>query len=365
MNREHLEFRSGDHPGDFVLEKPRAAVSTLDEILPGFLDKLERGEPPVAWHVDDQPWGSFAFRPGRIIVVGGPTNVGKTAFAVNTTVRAMARNPDLRAVIASVEEDVDDLVCRGIAGLLQIPIGRLRERQRTGITDVDINRIRDGLRVIGPRLCIVKRPFTLDQVITAAEEFGAGVLTLDYLQETRLAGSDSDLVETIRRVMPMLRSLAEQGPCVLAMSALSRDGTRQVEGLGGLQGYRASDLAVFQGGMPIEHAADDAFLLLGEGGRRRVVLAGQDDDAPLAMWLQHLKSRSGTTMAVPLWFEGQYQRFSLRELDPGSDSTAAASTKSRPARPAQKPARGTACPPGVVAKQSLPRTEPEDDHWIT
>jgi replicative DNA helicase len=363
--RDDLSFRDGDHPGDFVLEKPRTAISTLEAILPKFLDKLERGEPPVAWRVDDQPWGNFAFRPGRIIVVGGPTNVGKTAFGVNTTMRALARNPELRACIASVEDDVDDLVCRGIAGLLQIPVDQLRERHRAGIADIDIARVRDELRGIGPRLCIVRRPFTLDQVIKAAEDFGAALVTLDYLQEVRLAGSDSDLVETIRRVMPMLRSLADKGPSVLAMSALSRDGTRQVEGLGGLQGYRASDLAVFQGGMPIEHAADDGFLLLNDGSRRRVTVAGQDDDAPLPMWLRHLKARSGVTTTVPLWFEGRFQRFSLRELTPGPDDTAAASTKSRSSRPSRKPAEGTALPPGVVAKQSLPRKDPQDDHWIT
>jgi len=84
MPNDGLDFMDGDHPGDFVLKKPRATIVTLGDLLTVFLDKLRRGEPPVVWPVDSQPWGTFAFRPGRVIVIGAPTNIGKTAVAIDT-----------------------------------------------------------------------------------------------------------------------------------------------------------------------------------------------------------------------------------------------------------------------------------------
>jgi hypothetical protein len=362
---QDLRFIEDGHDGDFVLKKPRAAVVSVAEMLPAFLDKLEKGEPPVVWHVDDRPWGKFAFRPGRVVVVGGPTNVGKTAFAVDVTMRALARNPEVRAVLATVEEDPEDLLCRGIAGLIQLPVSQLRERRREGITDSDIGRVRDALEDIGPRLFIVKRPFTLDEVIMAAEDFGANIVMLDYLQELRLSDWDGDLMEKIRRIMPMLRSLADRGQCVLAMSALTREGARQVDGLGGRQNFSSSDLAVFHGGMPIEYAMNEGYLLLHDRGRRSVAVAGDHDDAPLPMWLQHLKSRSDVTQLVPLWFEGRYQRFVYREVSSSSGSEGPASLRGQFSGEPQGPARGKSTPVPSLANAKPPRKEAVDDHWLT
>ncbi len=368
MTLKDSAFTAGGFPGDFVTEKPRAKTSTLAEILPGFFNKLERGEPPIVWPVDERPWGKFAFRPGHIVCVGGPTNSGKTAFAVNTMFRAMAITPSLKVVLASVEEDAEDLVCRGIAGLMDIPVSVLRNRDRSNLPDGTLARIKQALDGISSRLLIVRRPFTLDQVALAAKDFRAQLVVADYLQELRVDGYDGDLQETLRRSMPMLRTLADSGPCVFVMSALSREGVFRVEHSGGRRTIKAADKTAFLGGTQIEYGVNDAYLLLEDGGSKVASVHGAGGEHPfkrVGVWLQHVKARGDRTTLVPLWFDGTHQKFTLRELPGQSSVQAPGSTigESKPTASAKKPSSPKVTP--LVAKVSVqPNKEDDDGPWL-
>ena len=300
---------------DFVMEKPRAKVVTLADLLPGLMDNLERGDPPTRWLVDDQLWGTFALRPKHIVLVGGPTNSGKTAFATSTMFKAMKVNPSLRVLIASTEEDTEDLVYRGIARLLDINIRHLRNRERTQLTPATLDTIRGEMDSLQPRLCIVKRPFTVDQVVSAAKDFGADVVVVDYLQDLRLDGFDGELQETVRRLMPELRSLADAGPCVFLMSALSRSGVSHIQARVGSRFFNQHDHGVFLGATQIEYAVNDAYVLLHDKGTETASVNGEMNEKPRRMWLQHLKSRGDEIVLVPLTFDGRYQKFTLREIN--------------------------------------------------
>jgi archaellum biogenesis ATPase FlaH len=342
---------------DFVLEKPRAKVATLADLLPSLLDKLERGDPPTRWLVDDQTWGTFALRPKHIVLVGGPTNSGKTAFATSTMFKAMKVNPCLRVLIASTEEDTEDLVYRGIARLLDINIRHLRNCDRTHLTPAILDTIRCEMELLQPRLRIVQRPFTVDQVVSAAKDFGADVVVVDYLQDLRLDGFDGELQETVRRLMPELRSLADAGPCVLLMSALSRSGVSHIQGRTGSRLFNQHDHGVFLGATQIEYAVNDAYVLLHDNGTETASVNGEMNEKPRRMWLQHLKSRGDEIVLVPLTFDGRYQKFTLRPIN-------------RPETPKRNNAGTTAAasgpraPAATVAKAKPSKAGNADDHYF-
>lgn len=369
MTFDGSAFSSGGHPGDFVTQKPRARGRTLAEILPGIFDKLERGEPPVVWPIDAKPWGKFAFRPRHIVCVGAPTNWGKTAFAVNMAFRAMRFTPDLRVVLACTEEDTDDLIFRGMAGLTDIPVDVLRQLDRSKLPDETLEKAKLVFKDMSSRLFIVDRPYTLDQIPLTAKDFGAHLVVLDYLQDLRIGGFDGDLQETLRRSMPILRTIADEDRCVLVFSALSREGVLRVQNIGGRRTITATHTAAFLGGTQVEYAVNDAYLLLHEGGVKAASVHGAGGEHPaesVKMWLQHIKSRGDRTTLVPLWFDGTYQTFTLRELPGQSSVQAPGSTigESKPIARAKKPSSPKVTP--LVAKVSVrPNKEDGDGPWLT
>jgi replicative DNA helicase len=353
MSKDFDLLSLGDGSG-YVLKKPRAEVITAAELMPAVLGRIEAREPPTRWFVDDVPWGRYWFEPSQLVVVGGPTGGAKTALMVDTAFRALARNPSIRVTIANVEDTAEDLLLRGIASQTRTPIDELRDRQGSHLTPEWCASIQESLGAIGPRLQIVRRPFTVERAIAAARDFSASVAIFDYLQELRLEERDGDVQDNVRRIMPQLRALADTGTCVVVTAALSREGLKHIRERSGKHDYHELDTAIYRDASQIEHSMDEGFCLIPARGAAVVRVAGQDY-TPVPTELYHVKTRTGQREHVPLLFDGRYQAFARAERGASRGSLPPA-TRSTPGADRQA---------GGKPNDSKTRAKGKSDgHWI-
>jgi replicative DNA helicase len=352
VDAKDFDLLSNESEFDYVLKKPRAEVISAADLLPKVLDSIEDHEPPTRWRVDDVPWGRYWFEPSKLLVVGGPTGGAKTALMMDTAFRALARNPSIRVVVANVEDTVEDLLLRGIASHTRTPIDQLRNREGDQLTPERMALIRQALEAIGPRLHLVRRPFTVERVIAAASAFEAEMVMFDYLQELRLEDRDGDAQDNVRRIMPQLRALADRGACVVVTAALSREGMKHIRARSGANDYHELDSAIFRDASQIEHAMDEGFCLIPDRGAAVVAVPGQAY-SPIPTELYHVKTRAGQRVHVPLVFDGRYQRFALREQGAKKKSIALA--------------RNSAQPQGHSSPKASPKTNSQggtNGHWL-
>lgn len=307
------DLPAGSHGEDFCfspVKTPAAGRVMLREFLPGLLDDVLTGEPPPEYHFDAKPWGTLALRPKEITCIGGPSNCGKTSLNLKMTTGALLMNPKLRAVYACVEMDERILMERTLARLSGVFLGKILKRDRDAFFKDRIEAARPQLESLADRLMFVRRPFTMVDVRAACEEFQPDLVVLDYLQRIP---ADERLLETRQQVtqtMTQVRLLADQGPAVLLIAALSRQASGQSQSRAKATDDNVNDLAAFRDSSDIEYSIDDGYVLTKD--RDNVVSAIDEEYKPKKLVLRHVKSRNSLTMHVPLLFDGRVQEFTLR-----------------------------------------------------
>jgi replicative DNA helicase len=354
MISKDFDLVASNGEAGYVVRKPRAEVVTAADLLPTVLGKIENHEPPVRWLLDDVPWGRYWFEPSKLLVIGGPTGGAKTALMMDTCFRALERHPGIRVSIANVEDGIDDLLLRGIASRLRLPIDQLRNREGDQLTPERLALVRQKLESIGPRLQLVRRPFTVERAIAAAGDFKADVAIFDYLQDLRLEDRDGDAQDNVRRIMPQLRGLADKGMCVVVTAALSREGLKHIRDRSGKHDYHELDSAIFRDASQIEHAMDEGFCLIPARGAAVVRMMGEGYK-PVPTELYHVKTRASQREHVRLIFDGRYQSFELAKDEASVGSTTPARRSSRPDVQLSK------------GKSNEPNTKPKggpDGHWL-
>jgi replicative DNA helicase len=315
MSETHPDDPKASRNFDMLERIARPQVTSLSDAMERVFQDIENRVPPVEWRVADEPWGTYAFRPHSLLVVGAPTSGGKTALLQSSLVMAMQRNPSLRVLVANNESQTNELIQRIIAFLTEVNLRHVRQRDRTHCTPELMAAARDQMAAFRSRLHFVERPFTVDQMALEAKEFGANIVCLDTLQKARLAEYDGDAQDTVRRIMERLRALADQGVCVATAASLSRSGVTHMKARAGSTDSNELDAGIFLHSSEIETHANDAYVLLPERGAKTTF---RDDEpyVPIKMWLNHVKSRDDMKTHVPLLFDGRYQRFMLRVIDP-------------------------------------------------
>jgi len=196
---------------------------------------------------------------------------------MQAVIDALRLTPELRALVCNVEMAPAVLLDRQLARLSGFDLSLIRHR-RLGPEHAE--RIDSALATLEPvvgRLAFVRPPFDLGNVAATADEFGAGLLLLDYLQRIPPPGEHADRRGAVDASMAYLRRFADAGVAVVVVAAVSRgkDGkgrSSYAEGLG---------LASFRESSELEFGADDAFLL------------APDPKDSGAVTLRHLESRHG------------------------------------------------------------------------
>lgn len=354
MIGKDFDLLAADGGADYVLKKPRAEIVTAADLLPTVLGKIENHEPPVRWLADDVPWGRYWFEPSKLLVVGGPTGGAKTALMMDTCFRALQRHPDIRVSVANVEDGIDDLLLRGIASRFRLPIDQLRDREGDQLTPERLAFVRQNLESIGPRLQLIRRPFTVERAIAVTEDFKADVAIFDYLQDLRLEDRGGDAQDNVRRIMPQLRALADKGMCVVVTAALSREGLKHIRERSGTHDYHELDTSIFRDASQIEHAMDEGFCLMPARGAAVVKVTGEGYK-PIPTELYHVKTRASQREHVRLVFDGRYQSFDLAR---DAASVGAATPARRSSRPEVQLSNGKSNEPNTKSKGG------RDGHWL-
>lgn len=357
------------HNGFDLMEpviRPRGTM--LSDAVGRVLDGIERGVPPIEWKVANEPWGTFSFRPHSIVVVGGPTSGGKTAFIQCCLTQALQINPALRVLVANNESQTSDLVKRMISLLAGIDLKHVRAHDQAHCTPERMAAARSAIEGFGDRLRFLERPFTVEQMMLEATDFGANVVCLDTLQKATLAANDGDAQDTVRRTMGMLRQLADKGPCVVTAASLSRGGVGHMKGRVGSTQTDEMDAAIFLHSSEIETNANDAFALLPEK-RTKTAVRPDEEYEPIRMWLNHVKSRDDVKTHVPLLFDGRYQKFTLRT--PASDGLGGHSGREPHQWSVRKPKAATPGSPVSAGPRAATSTlkkkgiDADDHEWLS
>jgi replicative DNA helicase len=261
--------------------------------------------PPPTWSSGDPIFDDIEVGPGRIILLGGPPGAGKTAPIGQWTTGLLMTCPDLRVFSANVEMPPHALLSRQLSRLSGVPLTSIR---RQTLTATDRERIVEASGVIRPlidRLAFADDPHKLDAVATAASDFGADVIAVDYIQRIDPTGKASGMRERINLLMTELRRIADKGQVgILAAAAVSR--SRDGKGKATYDGKHLSLASLRESG-ELEFGCDDCLL---------IYPTDDDPTAPVrSMLLKHEKSRYGEPRDVALTFNRRIQRF---EVDPWS-----------------------------------------------
>jgi replicative DNA helicase len=270
------------------------------QVLSGWRDDVLTGTPPKFFPIGTGELERVEVGPGLVMLIGGAPGAGKTAFTMQAVIDALRLTTDLRAVVCNVEMPPAVLLDRQLARLSGIDLTTIRYR-RLGADHAD--RIDQALATLEPlaeRLAFVRPPFDLDNIARTADDFGAHLLLLDYIQRIPPPGEHGDKRGSVNATMDYLRQFADADTAVIVVSAVGR--TKDAKGRSSYDG-NGLNLASFRESSELEFGCDDAFILVPDQGNDGVIL-------------RHLKSRHGEARDLELSFDGKCQRFAAQTEAP-------------------------------------------------
>jgi replicative DNA helicase len=279
-------------------------------------DNVLTGTPPIFYPVGSGELARLEVGPGLVTLLGGSPGAGKTAFVMQAIIDALRLTPTLRALVCNVEMPPDVLLDRQLSRLSGVDLTTIRYR-RLGAEHAD--RIDQGINTLislADRLCFLRAPFDLGNVAAAADDFGASLLVLDYIQRIAPPGEHENRRGSVDATMNYLRQFADAGVAVVVVSAVSRSKDNK-----GRSSYSGDglNLASFRESSELEFGADDAFILHPD----------DDDGNSDLVTLKHLKSRHGECRDLSLRFDRRRQTFTaeaeaatLRPMDKGKLTSA-------------------------------------------
>lgn len=131
----------------------------------------------------------------------------------------------------------------------------------------------------------------------SADDFGARLILLDYIQRIRPPGAHGDRRGSVDATMDYLRRFAGADVAVIVVSAVSRSKDRH-----GRSTYSSGlNLASYKESGELEFGADSAFILVPDG-----------EVGPGCMTLNHVEDRNAEMMNLLLRFDGAHQSFGAR-----------------------------------------------------
>lgn len=274
-----MSYRSGlqygEHEADVwydSLEERMKNPASVYGIMSGWLD------------VDEHTLG---FQRKEIIVVGGRTSVGKTAFAIEAAIRAHRRGN--KVGIFSLEMSSEQVRNRIACNLAKLSLGQVRTGQ---ITTDDFTKLMHFRDVIADIAIDDTRGVSTEYIIAEMKRVkrtrGLDFVIVDYLQEINERHEQNDNTgSALARVTRKLRQAAQQCDCsVMALSQLKREA----------EGKKPSVADLF-GSSGIESAADVIMLLHRD-----------KKETPKMLGLDIAKQRNGKTGEVNLYYDPVLQR---------------------------------------------------------
>ena len=290
----------------------QARYTTGSDVLDAWRDDVLQGTPPTLYPLGTGELNRIEVGPGLVSLFGGAPGAGKTAFVMQGVLDALRLTPTLRSLVCNIEMPPAVLLDRQLARLSGVDLTTIRYRR---LTAEHADRIDQGLNTlasVADRMCFVGSPFDLGNVAAAADDFGADLLVLDYIQRIAPPGGHDNGRDRVNATMDYLRQFADAGVAVIVVSAVGR--SKDAKGRSSYAG-EGLNLASFRESSELEFGADDAFILHPDA----------DDAEGDLMTLKHLKSRHGECRTLSLRFDRARQSFTPApggKATPGSNANA-------------------------------------------
>jgi replicative DNA helicase len=258
---------------------------------------------------------------GRLIVFGGGSGLGKTAFALQTSYELAANNDNTICVYCSAEMMVEELAARLIVNQQiddAITMDTVRKvfsnkhnadlisRQNMGEL---INKAKFLLGLDNFYFLNASK-FTLTHIIALVKALRAKnpdkrvFVVIDYLQLLML---DGDSLNEVNRTIKLLKdTLVEERANAIVISALNRDSIRN----------DFVDMSAFKDSSLIEYTSDIAALFTFRNEKGKPTLKtpeGMRKAEIMGFTLHCVKNRIGAFFDIPLKFDKLRQRFEIGE----------------------------------------------------
>ncbi len=250
------------------------------------------------------------FKKGHLVIVAAGTSMGKTTFALNVAQNILKRNEPVG--IISLEMDAVEIIDRMIIGEASVHGWKFAQGETNEEEDQRISQALDKLHGL-PLLISDERGLSLSQIRARLRKFKSemgklSLVVIDYLQLVSLADANTNesTARQIGQLVVQLRNLASELECpIILLSQISRSFASRQDKRPVLSDLRDSG--------NIEEVADSVMFLYRHahtsiGAREKAREEGTENHAEVIV----AKSRTGSTGAVTLLFEGEYTRF----LDP-------------------------------------------------
>lgn len=236
-------------------------------------------------------------RPGELVVLGGRTRMGKTAFMLNV-MTAVARS-GANSLMFSLEMDEQDLLDRVISSISTVPLTSVQENR---FTDDELSKIGAAMSEISDwrgtvdPTPIVTVPMIRARCLQQRQRGGLDVVFIDYVQliesAERRGGSRTEELGKMSRGLKLLAKALKVPFVILAQ--LSRNA--EADGLPQLSDLRESGA--------LEQDADKVIFI-----HRRFEITGEPEDRDWAS-IVIAKNRGGRTGVLGgVRWDGDTQRF--------------------------------------------------------
>lgn len=278
----------------------QARFQSAADMLGDWKESVLHGPPAILYPVGEGALARFEIGPGLVTLVGGAPGQGKTALIMQLVFDALKHTPNLKALICNVEMSPRVLLDRQLARLADVDLTLIRRRKLEAEHSEKIDKGLQALKLLTDRIAFVGPPFNLANVAASADDFGAGLIVLDYIQRIGSPGTHADRRGAVEATMNCLREFALEEMAILVVAALAR--SKDAKGRSSYDGDGLS-LASFRETSELEYGADDAYILAAYG----------EGAAPGAVALKHLKSRNCETADIVFDFDRRHQRFAPKE----------------------------------------------------
>lgn len=230
-----------------------------------------------------------------LIVIGGRTSMGKTAFALNN-ILSLAQNGQ-KCLYFSLEMSKHQMYSRLASSAYQVNLRHFRSGQVTDEVIEKLEKREDWWKnILIDDTRAVTADYIADKMYEVKQQFGLDLVVVDYLQDIKEIGETNDHQgSALARICRKLRKAAQECDVpVLAMSQIVRDVEKRND-----KRPNNSDLS---GSTGIETSADLIILLY------RDEYYDPNTKEPNIIELLITKHRNGSLGLVKLFYDKQTQR---------------------------------------------------------
>lgn len=266
------------------------------DVLAEVVADIRAGRKPERFRLS-APFSHVPLGPGLMNVIAGPTGVGKTALVMQLVADALASDPALTAFVANVEMDPKQLTRRMVARASGVAGTKIDGNDLTRAEKATLNKAANAMKPVAARVTFWDGEYSLKEMAGDIDKLKPAILVIDYIQRFAVERGNAKGVDELTRLndlMNTLRKFAQDGLCVLILSAVNRASNNKNMGM-----------ASMRGSSELEYATDNVFVMEAQEGGKTVIA------------MKHEKNRSGPTTTVAVKFDGETYRFDSADIVAG------------------------------------------------